>query len=150
MRDNIKNTVLVLALVFAGFSLPTSIISVMNKPTITNIVNEKQKFYAITVYNLVRPNVVAINLSMEDGDTFFYSFTQEHYEREYVYVFALTSEQFEGFEFNSPFPSMSQFYNGRSYFGSGLYQVNSTNIWCFIFFVYYQIEYLTITYTVFN
>ena len=34
MRENIKNVGLILALVIAGISLPTSIISVMDKPII--------------------------------------------------------------------------------------------------------------------
>lgn len=155
MRDSIKNIGLILALVIAGVSLPIGIIGFNRSAeaiTICNTTIIEQyniTFYTLTVYNIRREWVI-IDFSMEEGNVFSYSVTQEHYEREYIYVFALTSEQFKEYETDSPFPSMAKFYLGRSYFGAGYYQVNSTDVWYFGFFTYEWIEYLTITYTVWS
>ena len=48
MRENIKNVGLILALVIAGVSLPTSIISIMNKPT-TPITETNNYYYNTTI-----------------------------------------------------------------------------------------------------
>ena len=57
MRDNIKNTVLVLALVIAGISLPTSIMSIMNKPT-TPITEVNNYYYNNTVIERYNTTII--------------------------------------------------------------------------------------------
>jgi len=68
MRDNIKNTVLVLALVIAGISLPTSIMSIMNKPT-TPITEVNNYYYNNTVIERFNDTIIVNNTIIEYYNT---------------------------------------------------------------------------------
>ena len=155
MRENVKSIGLILALIIAGVSLPTSIISIMNKPKEEQ--KEEQNFYTITAYDLGVYDSVIINISMKEDDVFSYSFTQAVDGRKYVYIFALSC--IDGYDIfgDGHYPNSTEwdYLNKccleRSEFGSGYYKVNSTGIWSFLLFqASGWIEYLTITYTIFN
>lgn len=149
VRKNIKSIVFILAITIAGISLPMSIISIIHEP--------EQEFYTITAYNLTAYESVILSIPMEKNDVFSYSWTQHRTNRVLVWCFALISiEGYNDFG-NGHYPNsterdyLNQHLINLDYYGSGLYQVNSTRTWYFLFYqgATNDMEYLTITYTIF-
>jgi len=85
MRENVKNVGLILALIIAGVSLPTSIMSLTNKPT-TPITEINNYYYNTTIVEQYNTELIAYPSVRND-----FSFNSTYLNETVSYIYNATS-----------------------------------------------------------